>query len=59
MTRASGGEDRSRSLSAGFKRWFRGGSEVVQRWFRGGSEVGLDDLLVINDSGVGMLSMCF
>ena len=56
MTRASGGEDRSRSLSAGFKRWFRGGSEVrsevVQRW-------SLDDLLVINDSGVGMLSMCF
>ena len=48
MTRASGGEDRSRSLSAGFKRLFRGGSEV-----------GLDDLLVINDSGVGMLSMCF
>ena len=52
MTRASGGEDRSRSLSAGFKRLFRGA-------FRGGSEVGLDDLLVINDSGVGMLSMCF
>jgi len=48
MTRASGGEDWSRSLSAGFKRLFRGASEVD-----------LDDLLVINDSGVGMLSMCF